>query len=349
MTKKKVETIIRTGCADILAIETSCDETAAAIVRNGREVLSNEVYTQIPLHQKFGGVVPELASRSHVERIRGVVDEALKKSGLALADIDAIAVTAGPGLIGALLTGVSYAKGLSLAADIPLVGVNHLHGHIAANYLKDKNFTPPFVCLVASGGHSHIVLVRDYFSFELLGKTRDDAAGEAFDKAARVLGLGYPGGPKLEALAKDGDSSAYTFHSSFNAGEHDDFSFSGVKTAVVNLLHNAEQKGESINKADVAASFQLSIIEVLAMKSVRAAKRAGVKAVALAGGVSANKLLRERMRALSDREGLFFICPDFYYCTDNAAMIGSAGFYALLSGRSHGLDLNAKANLSITD
>lgn len=344
---KKAENLIKKGSAVILSVETSCDETAAAVVRDGRHVLSNVVHTQIPIHKKYGGVVPELASRSHVERLRPVTEKALSDAGITLSDVDAVAVTYGPGLVGALLAGVSYAKGLALAEDLPLVGVNHIHGHIAANYISCPELRPPFICLVVSGGHSHIVSVKDYFCLELLGRTRDDAAGEAFDKAARVLGLGYPGGPKLEKLAQKGDETAYRFHSSFNAGEHLDFSFSGLKTAVINLLHNAGQKGEPVNPADVAASFQLSIIEILTAKTIKAALASGLGSVALAGGVSANRLLRETMQKAAESRGLKFYCPEFKYCTDNAAMIGSAGFYALMAGRLNGLDLNAKANLSI--
>ncbi|OQB24247.1 MAG: tRNA N6-adenosine threonylcarbamoyltransferase [Firmicutes bacterium ADurb.Bin182] len=342
--KEKAASIIKSGNATVLAIETSCDETAAAVVKNGRTVISNIIHSQIPIHQKYGGVVPELASRSHTERIRPVTDEALSKAGLTLKNIDAVAVTFGPGLVGALLTGVSYAKGLALAGKLPLVGINHIHGHIAANYLSCAGLEPPFVCLVVSGGHSHIVLVRDYLDLELLGKTRDDAAGEAFDKVARVLGLGYPGGPKLESLALSGDPHAFDFHSPFNSGDHPDFSFSGPKTAVINLLHKAKQKGETVNFADIAASFQLSVVKVLCAKTVRAAKLSKVSLVALAGGVSANKLLRSTMLEMSESEGMKFCCPEFEYCTDNAAMIGSAGFYALMSGRLHGLELNADAN-----
>jgi N6-L-threonylcarbamoyladenine synthase len=346
---QKAEALIKNKSAVILAVETSCDETAAAVVKDGRTVISGAVHTQIPIHQKYGGVVPELASRSHVERLRQVVDKALEDAGMTLRDIEAVAVTYGPGLVGALLAGVSYAKGLALAEELPLVGVNHIHGHIAANYISCPELTPPFICLVVSGGHSHIVFVRDYCSLELLGRTRDDAAGEAFDKVARVLGLGYPGGPNLENLALRGDEYAYRFHSSFNAGEHSDFSFSGLKTAVINLLHNAEQKGETIDAADVAASFQRCVVEVLTAKTIRAAKNSGAEAVALAGGVSANKLLRGSMLKAAESADLKFFCPEFKYCTDNAAMIGSAGFYALMSGRLHGLDLNAKADLGIEE
>lgn len=335
------------GRSRVLAIESSCDETAAAVVEDGRRVLGTAVHTQIPLHQKYGGVVPELASRSHVERVGPVVERALHNAGLSLPDMDAVAVTCGPGLVGALLVGVSYAKALALALNLPLVGVNHIAGHVAANYLTFPELAPPFVCLVASGGHSHILAVEDYVRFRLLGRTRDDAAGEAFDKAARALGLGYPGGPKLEALAREGDPFRYAFPAPFNRGPGLDMSFSGIKTALVNLLHNGEQRGEEISRADLAASFQKSVVDVLADKSVRAALSVGAKRLALAGGVSANRALREAMGEAAEREGIAFYCPAFEYCTDNAAMIGSAGHYALLAGQRSGLDLNAVPQLEI--
>ncbi len=324
-----------------LAIESSCDETAAAVLRGAREPLSMSVYTQIPLHRKYGGVVPELASRNHVEQIGAVVRDALEEAGVALADVDAIAVTNGPGLVGALLVGVSYAKGLAFATGKPLVGVDHIAGHIAANYLTDPDLKPPFACLVASGGHSHIALVEDYCRFSLLGKTRDDAAGEAFDKAARALGLPYPGGPALEALAREGDPEAYRFRAGLSDADTFDFSFSGVKTAVVNLLHTAAQKGEEIARANVAASFQKAVVDALCDKSVRAAKAAGVSTLALAGGVSANGALREALRARAEAAGLRFCVPEMRFCTDNAAMIACAGHYALLSGEPDALSLNA--------
>ena len=327
----------------ILGIESSCDETAAAVLYGGRKVLSMAVHTQIPVHRLYGGVVPEIASRSHTERIGAVADEALKTAGVGLNDIGAIAVTCTPGLIGALLVGVSYAKGLAYAANIPLVGVNHIAGHIAANYLTYPDLEPPFVCIVASGGHSHIVRVVDYNRFELIGRTRDDAAGEAFDKAARALGLPYPGGPEIEKLAKCGNPNAFRFHAPFNEGESNDFSFSGIKTAVVNLLHNAEQKGEVLNKADVAASFQRAVADTLTMKSVRAALREKSSVLALAGGVSANNVLRTRLQTECDRNGIRFCRPDMRFCTDNAAMIACQGYYMLRSGEVSGLDLNPSA------
>lgn len=324
-----------------LAIESSCDETAASVLRGAREVLSMSVYTQIPLHRKYGGVVPELASRSHVEKIGAVAADALGQAGIPLGAVDAVAVTNGPGLVGALLVGLSYAKGLAFAAQKPLVGVDHIAGHIAANYLSHPDLTPPFACLVASGGHSHIVLVEDYCRFSLLGKTRDDAAGEAFDKVARVLGLPYPGGPALEALAQEGDPEAFRFRMGLADAENYDFSFSGIKTAVVNLLHTASQKGTPVRGADVAASFQKAVVDALCDKSVRAAKAAGVKTLALAGGVSANGALRETLRIRAEAEGLRFCVPEMRFCTDNAAMIACAGYYALHFSPSDSLSLNA--------
>lgn len=334
---EKIDNILKKDHVRVLAIESSCDETAAAVVEDGRRVLSNIVYTQIPIHREFGGVVPELASRNHVEQVGPVVDRALQEAGLTLGDIDAIAVTHGPGLVGALLVGVSYAKGLAYALDIPLIGTHHIMGHIAANYLTFPDLKPPFTCLIASGGHSHIVEVEDYDQYKLLGKTRDDAAGEAFDKVARVLGLPYPGGPELEKLALQGDPHAIRFHSAFNEGEGLDMSFSGLKTAVVNYMHTAEQKGETVNRADVAASFQYEVNSILSDKAVRAASHT----LALAGGVSANKNLRHMLEEKCGKKGIRFCCPDFKYCTDNAAMIGSAGYYLLKKHHTSDLNINA--------
>lgn len=325
----------------MLAIESSCDETAASVVRAGRDVLSMSVYTQIPLHRKFGGVVPELASRSHVEKVGSVVADALEKAGITINDVDAVAATHGPGLVGALLVGVSYAKGLAYAAGKPFIGADHIAGHIAANYLSYADLVPPFVCLVASGGHSHIILVQGYNEFKLLGCTRDDAAGEAFDKVARALGLNYPGGPELERLALEGDPNAYAFRGGFNEGESLDFSFSGIKTAVVNLMHNAEQKGEKLARADIAASFQRSVVDTLCSKAVRAAKLCGVDTLALAGGVSANTALRSALEAAAHKAGLRFCRPDMRFCTDNAAMIACAAHYALMACAPDKLSLNA--------
>ena len=337
--------------ATVLAIETSCDETAAAVVRNGRDVLSNAVHTQIPLHVPYGGVVPEIASRNHVEMITPVVQTALLDAGLSLNQIDAVAVTFGPGLVGALLVGLNYAKGLAYSTGLPLVGVNHIAGHIAANYISHLDLTPPFVCLVASGGHSHIVSVNGYDSFSLIGRTRDDAAGEAFDKVARILHLPYPGGPNLEKLARTGNPEMYTFHSAFNEGPGYDFSFSGIKTAVINLVHTLEQKGEPYRPEDLAASFQHTVVSILTEKSIRAAEELSPspirKTLALAGGVSANTALRHALEQRCAKQGISFFCPDLHYCTDNAAMIGSCAFYQLMSGRISSLTLNADPNLPI--
>lgn len=343
LAQEKQRALIEAGRATVLSVESSCDETAAAVVRNGREVLSNVVHTQIPLHRQYGGVVPELASRNHVDRIGPVVSQALEDAGLTLDGIDAVAVTCGPGLVGALLVGVSFAKGLALSRNLPLIGTNHILGHIAANYLTFPDLEPPFTCLIASGGHSHIVRVADYDRCELIGCTRDDAAGEAFDKVARVLGLPYPGGPELEKLAKTGDPKAIRFHSAFNEGDGFDMSFSGLKTAVINTLHTAGQKGEAVNRADLAASFQYAVNSILSDKAVRAADGT----LALAGGVSANRNLRDMLRRKCEKKGIRFCCPDFKYCTDNAAMIGSAGYYLLMKGHLSDLDLNATPYLPI--
>ena len=343
--REALDALQKRGEATLLSIETSCDETAAAVVKNGRQVLSNAVYTQIPIHRQFGGVVPELASRNHVDQIGPVVAQALSGAGMTLEDIDAIAVTGGPGLVGALLVGVSYAKGLALAKGIPLVNTHHILGHIAANYLTFPDLEPPFTCLIASGGHSHIVSVVDYDRCQLIGRTRDDAAGEAFDKVARVLGLPYPGGPELEKLALQGDPRAIRFHSAFNEGEGFDMSFSGLKTAVINTLHTAEQKGEKVNLADVAASFQFAVNSILSDKAVRAARGT----LALAGGVSANKNLRAMLQKKADEKEIRFCCPDFRYCTDNGAMIGSAGYYLLMKGHISSLSLNAVPYLPIAE
>ncbi|MBO4385253.1 MAG: tRNA (adenosine(37)-N6)-threonylcarbamoyltransferase complex transferase subunit TsaD [Clostridia bacterium] len=326
----------------ILGIESSCDETAAAVLR-GREVLGTAVHTQIPVHRLYGGVVPEIASRSHTERIGSVVREALDNAGVTLDDISAVAVTYRPGLIGALLVGVSYAKGLAYAKGLPLVGVDHITGHIAANYITYPDLEPPFMCIVASGGHSHIVRVDSYTDFTLIGRTRDDAAGEAFDKVARAMGLPYPGGPELEKLALGGDPGAYPLRTAFNEGESYDFSFSGLKTAVVNILHNAEQKGESVNKADLAASFQRAVTDALAVKSVRAARESGLTTLALAGGVSANTCLRERLQRECDRYGIRFCRPDMKYCTDNAAMVACQGHYEIMARKPDELSLDPNA------
>ena len=333
----------------ILAIESSCDETAAAVVENGKKVLSNVINTQIELHKEFGGVVPEVASRKHIENISDVVDKALSDAGLGLADVDAIAVTYGPGLVGALLVGVSTAKALSFVAEKPLIPVHHIKGHICANFIEFPDLEPPFICLVASGGHSHIVYVKDYANYEVLAKTSDDAAGEAFDKVSRTLGLGYPGGPAIQECAKSGNPEAIRFPRVSMGKDGFDFSFSGVKTAVINYIHNAEQKSIDINKADVAASFQEAVTEVLSTHLIDCAKKYGTKKIALAGGVAANKPLRERCESLAQKNDMKFYCPPLSLCTDNAAMIGCAAFYEFQNDKIADMSLNAIANLPIDE
>lgn len=329
----------------ILSIETSCDETAAAVVENGRKVLSSIIYSQIHIHQKFGGVVPEVASRNHVDKISQVVDQALEASGLTFDDMDAIAVTYGPGLVGALLVGVSYGKALSYGLNKPLIAVNHIEGHICANFIEDPSLEPPFVALVVSGGHTHLVHVKDYGVYEVLGKTRDDAVGEAFDKVARSLGLGYPGGPLIDQLAQKGDPKAIDFPRIYLEKNSLDFSFSGIKSAVLNYLNQEKQKNRSIKSEDVAASFQKSVVEVLADKALLACERVGTDKLVLAGGVAANSGLRKE---LSKRKiNLSF--PSMVLCTDNAAMIGSAGYYDYLKGNFSDLSLNAHSNLSLNE
>ena len=331
----------------ILAIESCCDETAAAVVKNGREVLSNVISSQIELHKLFGGVVPEIASRKHIEKINQVIDEALETANVTLDDVDAIAVTYGPGLVGALLVGVAQAKALAFAANKPLVGVHHIEGHISANYIEHKDLEPPFLCLVASGGHSHLVMVKDYGKYEIIGRTRDDAAGEAFDKVARAIGLGYPGGPKIDKLAKEGNPHAILFPRAKIADAPDDFSFSGLKSAVLNYLNQCEMKGIEVNKADVAASFQEAVIDVLTTHSIEVAQRYGITKFAIAGGVASNSSLRGRMEQACKANGIEFYHPSPIFCTDNAAMIGAAGYYDYLRGIRDGWDLNAIPNLKI--
>ena len=331
----------------ILAIESSCDETAAAVVKNGREVLSNVISSQIELHKLFGGVVPEIASRKHIEKINPVIREALSDAGVTLEDIDAIGVTYGPGLVGALLVGVSAAKAISFAKNIPLVGVHHIEGHISANYIDNKELEPPFLGMVVSGGHTHLVLVKDYGKYEIIAKTRDDAAGEAFDKVARAIGLGYPGGPKIDKLAKEGDPKAITFPRAHVAGSPLDFSFSGLKSSVLNYINSCEMKHQEINRADVAASFQAAVVDAIVSHTVEAAKMYGLDKVALAGGVASNTSLRQAMRERCEKEGLKFYHPSPILCTDNAAMIGCAAYYEYLAGTRHGLELNAVPNLKI--
>ena len=324
----------------ILGIESSCDETSVAVVKNGREVLSNVISSQIPIHEKFGGVVPEIASRNHVEAISNVTKKALKEANITLDQIDAIACTYGPGLVGALLVGVSYAKALSYACKKPLVGVNHIEGHIAANYITNKELKPPFLCAIVSGGHTHLVHIKDYREFEILGKTRDDAIGEAFDKVARVIGLGYPGGPKIDKLAKEGTANIALPETHF---ENLDFSFSGIKTAVINLHH----KNPDVNKADLAASFEKAVTNVLLENTLKAAEELNIDTIALAGGVSANSYIRENFLNLEKTHNMKVYYPELILCTDNAAMIASAGYYNYISGVKSDLELNAIPNLKL--
>ncbi len=331
----------------ILAIESSCDETAASVVKNGREVLSNVISTQIALHTLYGGVVPEIASRKHIEKINQVIEEALREAGLELRRMDAIAVTYGPGLVGALLVGVSAAKAISFATGIPLIGVHHIEGHISANYIENKDLEPPYVCLVVSGGHSHLVVVKDYGEYEIIGQTRDDAAGEAFDKVARAIGLGYPGGPKIDRLSKEGDPDAIPFPRARVAENAYDFSFSGLKSAVLNYLNGCRMKGESVCEADVAASFQKAVIEVLVEHSLHAVKEFGYDKFAIAGGVASNSSLRKALAEACRENHIRFYYPSPVFCTDNAAMIGAAGYYEYVKGVRSGLDLNAVPNLKL--
>ena len=326
----------------ILGIESSCDETSVAVVKNGRDVLSNVINSQIKIHELYGGVVPEIASRSHVEVINQVTKEALKEANISFNDIDAVACSYGPGLVGALLVGVSYAKGLSFALNKPLIGVNHIEGHIAANYIAHQELKPPFLCLVISGGHTHLIYIKSYTEFEILGKTRDDAIGEAFDKVARVVGLGYPGGPKVDSLAKQGSPNIALPKTHF---ENLDFSFSGLKTAILNL-HN---KNPEINKADLCASFEKVSTEVLIDNTVKAAKKIGINKIALAGGVSANSYIRAEFLKLKEKEKIDIYYPELRLCTDNAAMVGAAGYYKYIEGKIADLKLNAVPNLKITD
>lgn len=331
----------------ILSIETSCDETSAAIVENGRIVHSNIIYSQIDIHKKFGGVVPEVASRNHVEKISQVVDEALEGANVTFDDVDGIAVTYGPGLVGALLVGVSYAKSLSFTLNKPLIPVNHIEGHICANFIAHKELEPPFVCLVVSGGHTHIVHVKDYGEYEVLGKTRDDAAGEAFDKVARSLGLGYPGGPLIDQLAKEGNEEAIKFPRVYLEKDSLDFSFSGIKSAVLNYLNQQKQKNLEIVNQDVAASFQKAVVEVIAKKVIRAAEQVGVSTITLAGGVAANSGLRKEFLVQLEGKGIDLKYPPIILCTDNAAMIGSAGYFDYKKGYFGDMSLNATSNLKL--
>ncbi|MBO4339067.1 MAG: tRNA (adenosine(37)-N6)-threonylcarbamoyltransferase complex transferase subunit TsaD [Clostridia bacterium] len=331
----------------ILAIESSCDETAAAVVEDGRKILSSVVATQIESHKIFGGVVPEIASRMHIEAISAVVDEAMKKASLSFDDLDAVAVTYAPGLIGALLVGVNFAKGLSYSTGLELIPVHHLRGHIASNYLTFPELEPPFMCLVVSGGHSHIVTVDDYTSFKIIGKTRDDAAGECLDKAARAMGLAYPGGVNLDREAVNGDENAYKLPHPRVDGSEYDFSFSGLKTAAINIIHNAQQKGETINRADLCASYLKAVTDCLCDNTVRAMNEYGFKKLALAGGVSANSVLRRKMSDYAEKNGWSLYLPDLSLCGDNAAMIGSQAYYEFLKGNIASENLNAYATMPI--
>ena len=331
----------------LLGIESSCDETAAALVEDGRTILSSVIASQVEEHKIYGGVVPEIASRRHSEAIVGVVQEALSQAGKSLADLDGIAVTYAPGLIGALLVGVNFAKGLALSTGLPLIPVHHLRGHIASNYLSSPGLEPPFLCLVVSGGHSHIVQVEDYTKLKILGRTRDDAAGEAFDKAARAMGIPYPGGVEMDRIAEEGDPNAYKLPHPHVEGAPLDFSFSGLKTAVLNLLNNARQKGEEISVPDLCASYRRAVVSCLTENFFKAAEMTGAKTLAAAGGVSANRLLRRELERLARERGLKVYLPDKPLCGDNAAMIASQGYYEYLAGNTAGMDLNACAQRSI--
>ena len=333
----------------ILAIESSCDETAAAVVKNGREVMSSVISTQVQIHTLYGGVVPEIASRKHIERISAVVDEALKQADAELTDMDVIAVTRGPGLVGALLVGVSFAKALAYATSTPLVGVHHIEGHISANYIEHPDLEPPFMCLVVSGGHTNLVNVKDYGVYEIIGRTRDDAAGEAFDKIGRVIGLGYPGGPKVEAAAKDGDPKAIDLPRAVVNDNAYDFSFSGLKSATLNYINGVRMQGGEISVNDVAASFQAAVVDVLTEHSRAAIREFGSSKFAVAGGVACNSAFRQSIGEMCNEEGVAFYCPSKILCTDNAAMIGAAGYYEYIAGHLAPLTLDATANLSLKE
>lgn len=331
----------------ILAIESSCDETAAAVVRNGRTVLSNIISSQIDLHKLYGGVVPEIASRKHIEKINQVIEEALCEADCSLDDIDAIGVTYGPGLVGALLVGVAGAKAIAYARNLPLIGVHHIEGHISANYIENKELEPPFLCLVVSGGHTHLVCVEGYGKYRILGKTKDDAAGEAFDKVARAIDLGYPGGPKIDKLAKEGNPDAIDFPRAHVGDSVYDFSFSGVKSAVLNYINGCKMKQAEYNRADIAASFQKAVTDVLVDHAMAGVENYGLKKLAIAGGVASNSALRAAMRKACEERGIEFYYPSPILCTDNAAMIGAAAFYDYQNGIRSGWDLNAVPNLKL--
>ena len=335
------------GNVKILAIESSCDETAAAVVADGRKVLSNIIYSQIDLHTIYGGVVPEIASRKHIEKINPVIEAALREASCTLSDIDAIAVTYGPGLVGPLLVGVAEAKAIAFAKQLPLIGVHHIEGHICANYIEHEDLEPPFMTLVVSGGHTHLVIVKDYGVYEVIGRTRDDAAGEAFDKVARAIGLGYPGGPKIDEASKRGNPDAIEFPRAKVEGSEYDFSFSGLKSAVLNYINHAEMKGEEVNRDDLAASFQKAVVDVLTEHAVMAIRQYKVKDFALAGGVASNTALRRSMEAACSSEGVNYYCPSPVYCTDNAAMIGVCAYYDYVKGNFADYSLNAIPNLGM--
>ena len=348
----KIESKLKNGIRKrkrILAIESSCDETAAAVIVNGRDLRSNVISSQIATHTLYGGVVPGIASRKHIEKINQVIEEALADADMILSDIDAIGVTYGPGLVGALLVGVAEAKALSYASNIPLVGVHHIEGHISANYIENKDLEPPFLCLVVSGGHTHLVRVADYGKYEILGRTRDDAAGEAFDKVARAIGLGYPGGPKIEKVSHEGNPEAISFPRAKVGDGVYDFSFSGLKSAVLNYLNGCKMKGEDINQADVAASFQKSVTDVLVEHAANAIDEYKVDKFAIAGGVASNGTIRAAMEEMCKKKGVKFYHPSPILCTDNAAMIGAAAYYDFIAGKRAGLDLNAVPNLKLGD
>ena len=331
----------------ILAIESSCDETAASVVKNGRTVLSNVISSQIELHKLYGGVVPEIASRKHIEKINQVIEAALAEAGVSLDQLDAVGVTYGPGLVGALLVGVAEAKAIAYAKKLPLAGGHHIEGHVSANYIEHPDLEPPFLCLIVSGGHTHLVIVKDYGEFEILGRTRDDAAGEAFDKVARAIGLGYPGGPKIDKLSKEGNPDAIDFPRAKVGDCPYDFSFSGVKSAVLNYLNQAQMKGEEVNRADLAASFQKAVVDVLVEHTMMAAEDYHMDKIAIAGGVASNGTLRAAMENACARKGFRFYRPSPIFCTDNAAMIGAAAYYEYKKGTRHGWDLNAVPNLKL--
>ena len=345
--RRKAAELAKQEKVRILSLETSCDETAAAVTENGRVILSNVVFSQIDLHELYGGVVPEIASRAHMEACDRVIDEALREAGMKLEEIDALAVTKGPGLVGALLTGVNCMKGLAFAAGKPLVGVNHIEGHVSANYLTHPELEPPFLCLVVSGGHSHLVEVEDYGVYRLIGQTADDAAGEAFDKAARVLGLPYPGGPRMDVLAEEGNPEAFVLPKPKTAGKYD-YSFSGLKTAFINTVHGLEQRGEALPKADLAASFRRAVCTEL-MEKAEMLIRDQKKSFAMAGGVSANRELRRMAEEMCRRQGVRLFMPEIRLCTDNGAMIGSAAYYRLMRGEVAGLNMNAEPALRLVN